>query len=50
MGEALDSLKYIKHVELGPEAYNLAVEELKAKAEAAAKKAGGGAAKAATKK
>ena len=39
MGETLDSLKYIKRVELGPEAYNLAVEELKAKAEAAAKKA-----------
>jgi len=50
MGETLASLKYIKHVELGPEAYNLAVEELKAKAEAAAKKAGGGAAKAAPKK
>jgi hypothetical protein len=39
MGETLSSLKYIKHVELGPEAYNLAVEELKAKAEAEAKKA-----------
>jgi hypothetical protein len=39
MGETLASLKYIKHVELGPEAYNQAVEELKAKAEAAAKKA-----------
>ena len=50
MGETLDSLKYIKHVELGPEAYNLAVEELKAKAEAAAKKAEGGPGKAALKK
>jgi hypothetical protein len=50
MGETLGALKYIKHVELGPEAYNLAVEELKAKAEAAAKKAPGGAGKAAPKK
>jgi hypothetical protein len=50
MGETLPSLKYIKHVELGPEAYNLAVEELKAKAEAAAKKAEGGSGKAAPKK
>jgi len=48
MGAALDSLdtlKYIKSVVFGPEAYNLAVEELKAKAEAAAKKAEQGAKK-----
>jgi len=44
MGQTLADIPYIKHVELGPEAYNQAVDELKAKAEAAAKKgaAGGG--------
>jgi len=40
MGSPLADLKYIKGVEFGPEAYNLAVEELKSKAEAAARKAG----------
>jgi hypothetical protein len=45
MGATLDTLKYIKSVVFGPEAYNLAVEELKAKAEAAAKKAEQGARK-----
>jgi len=40
MGSPLADLKYIKRVEFGPEAYNLAVEELKSKAEAAAGKAG----------
>jgi hypothetical protein len=38
MGGTLAALLYIKRVEFGPEAYNQAVEELKAKAEAAAKK------------
>jgi hypothetical protein len=38
MGQTLADIPYIKHVELGPEAYNQAVDELKAKAEAAAKK------------
>jgi len=38
MGQTLKDIPYIKHVELGPEAYNQAVDELKAKAEAAAKK------------
>ena len=50
MGQTLADIPYIKHVELGPEAYNQAVDELKAKAEAAAKKAAGAAGKAATKK
>jgi len=47
MGQTLADIPYIKHVELGPEAYNQAVDELKAKAEAAAKKAAGAAGKAA---
>jgi hypothetical protein len=38
MGSTLAALLYIKRVEFGPEAYNQAVEELKAKAGAAAKK------------
>jgi hypothetical protein len=42
MGSSLADLKYIKGVEFGPEAYNLAVEELKSKAEAAAAKGGAG--------
>ena len=50
MGQTLKDIPYIKHVELGPEAYNRAVDELKAKAEAAAKKAAGGAVKAPPKK
>jgi len=42
MGSSLADLKYIQAVEFGPEAYNLAVEELKRKAEAAAAKGGAG--------
>jgi hypothetical protein len=38
MGGTLAALLYIKRVEFGPEAYNQAVEELKAKAEAARNK------------
>jgi len=42
VGSPLADLKYIKRVEFGPEAYNLAVEEFKekSKAEAAARKTG----------
>jgi len=51
MGQTLADIPYIKHVELGPEAYNQAVDELKVKVEAAAKKAAaGGAGKPAPKK
>ncbi|MCX5654713.1 MAG: hypothetical protein NTY65_08720 [Planctomycetota bacterium] len=50
MGQTLADIPYIKRVELGPEAYNRAVDELKATAEAAAKKAAGGAVKAPLKK
>jgi hypothetical protein len=40
MGETLESLVYVTRVELGPEAYNQAVDELKARAEAAAGQGG----------
>jgi hypothetical protein len=52
MGSTLAELKYVRRVAFGPEAYNRAVEELKARAEAAAKQggAGGGPPKAAPKK
>ena len=40
MGQTPADIPYIKHVELGPEAYNQAVDELKARAEEAARKAG----------
>ena len=44
MGGELKDLLYIKSVEFGADAYNQAVDELKAKAEAAPPKAGAGAA------
>jgi predicted acyltransferase (DUF342 family) len=43
MGQALQDIPYIRSVVFGAEAYNQAVDELKAKAEAAAgKKSGAG--------
>jgi len=42
MGSTLQDLHYVRRVEFGAEAYNRAVAELKAKAEAAAKSGGAG--------